>query len=324
MLGYIRAIYIPIAHQSCRQYPNLCTFIQINFAARAGTVKIWRPNLYIRADHTCDKVYGLNRWETRTLGLDVFGLLQLLSLPRQLRKKNAYSSKMISLVPCSLVNTIPLTADCIRKNASDISWLQISKANFGLELQWVPHQPSGWFEEYMVNAIKFGLGFVPLIGTILQIEFSLAWSLIRDPDHFMEVLKEEIPSVGLVVGVIDEIKAQIEKTKEYVPDGWAENGQSLQVPPNQIKGAIGEDAIVNGPGTTYTVAKTGKVLAKSGAVSAPAADQEDAEDVLEAKWAKYLPQIPGGVDIKEARETWLKVQEQIAERAWKPGTDMYF
>ena len=176
----------------------------------------------------------------------------------------------------------------------------------------------------MVNAIKFGLGFVPLIGTILQIEFSLAWSLIRDPDHFMEVLKEEIPSVGLVVGVIDEIKAQIEITKEYVPDGWAENGQSLQVPPNQIKGAIGEDAIVNGPGTTYTVAKTGKVLAKSGAVSAPAADQEDAEDVLEAKWAKYLPQIPGGVDIKEARETWLKVQKQIAERAWKPGTDMYF
>ncbi len=171
----------------------------------------------------------------------------------------------------------------------------------------------------MVNAIKFGLGFVPLVGTILQIEFSLAWSLIRDPDHFMDVLKEEIPSVALVAGVIDEIKAQIEKTKEHVPDGWAENGQPLQVPPNQIKGVIGEDAIVNGPGTTYTVAKTGKVLAKSGDVSAPAADQEDAEDALEAKWAEYLKMIPPGANIKRAREGWLKMQKEIAEKGYPKG-----
>lgn len=88
----------------------------------------------------------------------------------------------------------------------------------------------------MANAIKFGVGFVPVIGTILQISFALAWTAFTDPDRFMDVLKEEIPSVGLVVGLVEEIKAQIEKTRKFVPDGWAGNGNVLQVPPNQIKG----------------------------------------------------------------------------------------
>lgn len=65
---------------------------------------------------------------------------------------------------------------------------------------------------------------------------------------------------------------------------------------------------MNGPGTSYIVAKTGKVLAKSGGVPPPAEDQEDMEDELDAKWAEYLTKLPPGADTKAARKTWLEVQ----------------
>ena len=280
------------------------------------------------------------------MGLDVYGLLQLLSLPRQLRTTNAYASKMISLVPFSSVKTIPVTAECIRKNAYDLSWLQISKANFGLELQWVPHKPTGWFVEYVGNAVKFAVGFVPLIGTLLQVGFALGWTALIDPDRFMDVLQEEVPGLVFTIRIVDLIKEDIEKTREYMPAGWAENGKMLQAPPDQIKGDVGKDADMDGLVATYIIAKTGKVLDKSGGVPTPAADQEDVEEVMDgeiptpaadqedveevldatligdasdtdAKWLEYSKQIPPGSDMEKARKAWDAAQKMIAEMALK-------
>lgn len=159
----------------------------------------------------------------------------------------------------------------------------------------------------------------------------------------MDVLKEECPSVGFTIGFIEEVQTQAKKIREWVPDGWAENGRALQAPPNQIKGDVGKDGNLDGLGTTYIIAKTGKVLDKSGDVPPPAAGQEDVEDELDAdliedasesesqdevdvaaradaKFAKYLQNVPPGVDVKDARAGWDRAQEIIAaamaSKAW--------
>lgn len=171
-MGYIRAIYIPIAHQIDAQYKHLCTYIQINFTQR-GLVQIWRPRDKKFAGHNCDKTFGLKIYQDHAVGLDVYGLLQLLALRRQLRQLNAYTSKFISFVPCSAIKTILLSPKGSRVDGYDFNFATIANANFGVELQWMPHKPTTWFADYVKNVITFGLGFVPGIGFILSICFSL-------------------------------------------------------------------------------------------------------------------------------------------------------
>lgn len=322
MLGYIRAIYIPIAHEASKQYPQLCTFIQINFAAR-GTVDIWRPNWGTFGAHTCDKTYGLQIASDYTVGLDIYGLLQLLSLPRQLRQTNAYSSKMISIVPKGSLKTNGLAQAFKQHNRYDFDWTQIAKANFGLELQWLPHKPNGWFVEYIKNAIKFALDFVPIIGFILQIEFSLGWTALTDPDSFYETLKEEIPLVLLTDGIISELKSEAEKIKKFLPPGWDQVGRALQMRPDQIKDDIGGDkeGSLNGVGPSPTIVKTGKIMAKTGGVLAPADIKSEAQKAEEAylkemtaRWAsEKTDDVPPPEDMmseaEKAEKAMLKDME---------------
>ncbi|KAL8830035.1 MAG: hypothetical protein Q9191_001674 [Dirinaria sp. TL-2023a] len=265
MLGYIRAIYIPIAHQSSKQYPHMCTFIQINFAAK-GKVDIWRPDISQFANHDCDKVTGLGVHYTHSLGLNVFGLLRLLALPRQLRNADPYESKMIQITRgIDRIATVATSPDLIRKNGYDFDFPKILEANFGLELQWLPHTQDKWFEDYMKNLITLGIGFVPGIGPILAVSFVLGWSALTDPDSFFATLKTACPPLLLTDGVIRELQLEATLTKAFLPAGWDQVGKPFQIPPAQIQGELGTDQekSLDDVPKSESVEKTKKVIKKS-------------------------------------------------------------
>lgn len=277
MLGYIRAIYIPIAQQSDENYPDLCTFIQVNFTQR-GPTKVWRPYAKEFRIRNYDKTFGVNLSQNLAIGLDIYGLLQLLTLPRQLRVSNAYAAKLISIVQTNDIKTVPVSSLNLSQAVDqyDFSFTKIASANFGLEVQWKPYQSNTWFAEYVRNSITFALGFVPGVGFILAISFSLGWSALTDPDNFYDTLRSQIPAVILTEGIIQELKESAEATKKLLPPGWDVAGKALQMPPTQIKGGVGgDDALMQSLDETiesYNFFKAAKVLAKSGSVGTPAAD----------------------------------------------------
>lgn len=225
--------------------------------------------------HVCDKTFGLGVYENHTLGLDVYGLLQLLCLPRQLRGTNPYAAKLIHLTNKDRIKTVDLSQDLVRKDENDFDWAKLAGANLGLELQWMPHQNSDWFTEYVKNVINFALGFVPGVGFLLQIAFSLGWAGLTDPDTFYETLKSQIPAALLTDGIISELKNDADAIKKHLPPGWDQVGKAMQIQPDLIKDDIGTDekGSLDGVGKDPVIAKTGRIMGKSAGVPTPAATE---------------------------------------------------
>lgn len=240
MLTYIRAIYLPVAWSVSKDHADLCSYVQVNFAL-GRTVKVWHgENLF--KDVKTDQVLGLMKDEYRTLALNVTGLIELLTLPRQLRKDNCYNLKLIKLQdPNSLQPT--QKAEKTQRNYADISWLTIASGNFGLDLTWSPPQKSTWQENFIKNTINVALGFVPGAGPFLQIMFSVGWTLVseEDPDAAFKILKDLCPGVDLTEKIMQELIASAKETRAFLPDGWVELGLSAKKGVVEVK--VGERAI---------------------------------------------------------------------------------
>lgn len=84
----------------------------------------------------CDATKGLIRRPGRTLGLDIYGLAQMLSIPRQLRKGSPFQSRLLRVVPFRDVKTVPVQRRYYDKY--DFDWPTVCKANFGIDVQWRP------------------------------------------------------------------------------------------------------------------------------------------------------------------------------------------
>ena len=180
-------------------------------------------------DHPCDSTYGLGVWRGHTLGIDVQGLIQLLSLPRQLRKANAYASRLVKLVPMGDVRTAPLGPTYYA--GWDIDWTTIAKANFGLDVQWKPAQRGSWFENFFKNVLTMALGMIPVVGPILAVAFPVAWMLIVDPEAAFDELRNLMPGIDFADRVIRQrILNSVDETKEYLPDGWEQLALPAQKP----------------------------------------------------------------------------------------------
>ncbi|KAL8671355.1 MAG: hypothetical protein Q9168_004137 [Polycauliona sp. 1 TL-2023] len=220
-LAPIRAIYLPVAHSVSKDHSDLCSFVQVNFAL-SRTVKFWHGEGWFR-DVTTDKVLGLKQDVQRTLALDVAGLVSLLTLPRQLRRDNCYNLKLIKLQQSISLQPDPGVSKSY-SDGPDISWLTVAKGNYGLDLTWQPPQKSTWQESFIKNTLTVATGFIPGVGPIVQIMFSVGWTLIsqEDPQAAFAVLKELAPGFDLGEKIITEIKKAAKETRAFLPDGWEE------------------------------------------------------------------------------------------------------
>ena len=278
MLACIRSIYFPLAFTADQNHPQLCGWVQVNFA-QTRSVRIWRGGTTFTS-HPFHSTYGLGVWQGFTIGFDVHGLIQLLSLPRQLRKDNPYASRLIKIVPRGNITTRAPTTRY--RAAYDLDWTRVANANFGLDLQWRPAQGGSWLGNFMMNVITFGLGMIPVAGPFLAILFPVAWTLIVDPDSAYDLLRDLAPGVDLTDRIIRNILDSINETKEYLPTGW----EALALPAQPSSGA--QNAGLNETDVLESVPKLEEIgkslafiiaeetLAKSG--KAPVEDEPDDGD----------------------------------------------
>ena len=213
-----------------KDHPDLCSFVQVNFAL-SRTVKFWHGEGRFD-DIKTDKVLGLPKNVHRTLALDIAGLVQLLTLPRQLRRDNCYNLKLLKLQQAiSLQPAQPVSKSY--SDGPDLSWIHVANGNFGLDLVWQPPQKYTWTEQFIKNSLTVATGFIPGVGPIVQIMFSVGWTLIsqEDPQAAFAVLKELAPGFDLQEKIIIELKKAASETRAFLPDGWKElNLQTQQKP----------------------------------------------------------------------------------------------
>jgi hypothetical protein len=218
MLSYIRAIYLPVAHSVSKDHPDLCSFVQVNFALDRA-IKTWRGGDQF-VDHKTEKVLGLGKSAGNTVGLDVAGLIQLLTPPRQLRRDNCYNLRLIKIVSASTIKTVSVTKSF--EDRYDKSWLDVAKGNFGLDLTWRPAEKTTWMESFIRNTLTVAIGFVPGIGPLLQVAFTVGWTLLseEDPGAAFAMLKELCPGLDLAEHVVQELTKASSETRKFLPDEW--------------------------------------------------------------------------------------------------------
>ena len=114
-----------------------------------------------------------------------------------------------------------------------------------------------WFADYIENAITFALGFIPGVGFILSISFSLGWTALTDPDSFYAALKANVPAVLFANRIISELQKDAAETKQNLPLEWGQWVKACHVPPTQINGPVDTDtkASLDGVGQSVTFIK---------------------------------------------------------------------
>ena len=121
--------------------------------------------------------------------------------------------------------------------------------------------------------ITAGLGYIPVVGLISQIAFSLAWTGLTDYKSFIVTLTECLPYLSVLTPAIQEgLRKDTTEMKSYLPPGWAQVGSPLQKIGTQTVPGEGElmgadpDAPLTDPDGTPQAAlfvKGTKVLEKS-------------------------------------------------------------
>jgi len=229
--------------------------VQVNFAMD-GNKPIWRGGNHF-VNHPTTKACGLGIWANSVLGIDIYGLTELLCIPRAFRKVNAYSGKFIKITQRTDIRTVPVVKSL--SDSYDFDWTKVNKANTGLDLMWNPPQKSTWIENFMKNTLTIAIGFVPGIGPILAVAFPLAWTALTDPDSFVSTLKDLCPGIDLADHVVQEILKSAREAKSLVNDDMLNYSKALKQPEVQNT-KVNKDP--NESSATFI--ETEKVLAETG------------------------------------------------------------
>lgn len=97
----------------------------------------------------------------------------------------------------SAIETVSVTKSF--EDRYDKSWLAVAKGNFGLDLTWRAPGKTTWMESFVRNTLTFAIGYIPVVGPLLQIASSLGWILISEEDTgaVFAMLKDMCPSIDL-------------------------------------------------------------------------------------------------------------------------------
>ncbi|KAJ5318850.1 uncharacterized protein N7506_011554 [Penicillium brevicompactum] len=239
--AHIRAIYIPVAQQTSEEHPELCTFLNVNFAT-GREIRILShhykaehdlPGSYSVTDGTWETVrtevaLGLHSDANWTLAINIPHLVNLLSVPRFLRKHNVFSSKTIRMVDQLCVST----KGNVQKfsDGADIDWTTIVNANFGLTVQWAPP---------IRNSVTIAAGFMPIVGPIAAVAFPLVFTAITDPASFEATLRSTIPQLDLAKHIEYQLQKSTQDQRSYLSDSWRKSiqgGGGLFLPPTKVPG----------------------------------------------------------------------------------------
>lgn len=187
-----RAVYFPIAHQAGPGYEDLCVYLMIDFRLRQG-VTINSPAHNETVDMKFDREKGLTYRHRDVMSFDLKGIYNYLMLPQQLRNpdKDLYMPKnpkdaLITLWDCSKQYPFAVSELKVARLQffREIDLVNVINDNYGVDVTWQPYQYSSWVVDFLTHIVELGLGFIPVIGPMLSVSFSIGLQAIMDPDSF--------------------------------------------------------------------------------------------------------------------------------------------
>ncbi|KAL8888462.1 MAG: hypothetical protein Q9215_004105 [Flavoplaca cf. flavocitrina] len=211
-------------------HPDLFLFVQVNLPL-SMTVRFWHGEGRYYDVNTV-MVLGLPKNVHRTLALGVAGLVQLLTIPRQLCTDNSYNLEFLKFQQAiSLQPAQPISKSY--SDSPDLNWIHVTNGGFGLELVWQPTQKYTWTEQLIKNSFTVATGFIPGVGLTVQLMFSIRWTLIsqENPQAAFAVLNELAPGVDLQKKIIIGLKIAASEAIASLTDGWKELNLQMQQKP---------------------------------------------------------------------------------------------
>ncbi|KAL8883421.1 MAG: hypothetical protein Q9192_007175, partial [Flavoplaca navasiana] len=166
------------------------------------TVKFWHGEGRRFYNVKTDKVLGCPKNVHRTVALDIAGLVQLLTLPRQLRKDNCYSLKLLKLQQATSLKPFQPVSKSY-SDRPDLSWIHVANGSFGLDLVWQPPQKYAWTDQFIRTASQ------------------------SQPALYLELA----PGFDLQEKIIIELKKAASETRAFLPDGWKQLNLQTQEKP---------------------------------------------------------------------------------------------
>ncbi|GKU07876.1 unnamed protein product [Fusarium langsethiae] len=186
----LRAIYFPVAQQTDQAFPNLCTYVVIDFRHR-GEIDIidFRGRPHHKLSVTSHG--GLGWRDTMTWGFHIPDIIAYLAIPHKLRNPDyrLFKSKdrEDDLVVCAPSTVAWRSSSAVLQHPyffREIDFANILSATFGVEVGWRPFEPSNFLRNLLISLIDLGLGFIPGVGPILSVAFGIAVQLFEDPESF--------------------------------------------------------------------------------------------------------------------------------------------
>ena len=263
-----RAIYFPLAHQAGPGYEDLCVYLMIDFRLRKG-VQMYSPygdNKWLSLNF--NRETGLTYRHQDTMSFDLKGIYNYLVLPQQLRDVNKGLYKSADTTD-QLIVMYDMTRPSfyMRKVATrpfvrEMDLAKVISDNFGVDVTWQPYEYSSWVVNFIVKITTVGLGFIPVVGPLLAVSFSVGLQAITDPDAFTE---ENI--LDLSVDVIAGIVSAGQGVGENLPKSFKTSKAKLLVVQGPSQGAQPE------PGSTPK-----QEVQDEGKLEAPDEGKQEAQD----------------------------------------------
>ena len=219
LTAIVRAVYFPLAYQCDENFEGLCSYLMVDFRMRKSIA-------FRNSDHgittlECSSVYGLTKdaWSW-SMGFDLQGLYGYLALPRQLRnpdfglfESSSKGDELIWLTHNEYIGEHNPETKVSFDREMDLA--KVVSSNLGVDLVWTPYEFSSWAVKLFTSLVEFGLGFIPVVGPLLAVEFSITVTAITDPDFFKSDNILELP-LDILGAVLDSAS----QNKKFMAEGF--------------------------------------------------------------------------------------------------------
>ena len=223
----IRAVYFPLAHVCSEAFPDVCSYVMVDFRLRDGIEFSLVPGGSRRVQLSDTEGLGRGQWNF-SLAFDLQGIYHYLSLPRQLRHpdQGLYNAKsrgdiLISMVMDRAVTT-GVSENVMKQREQKVAFnremdlARVVSANLGVDLVWAPYEYSSFVFNLFTGIAELALGFIPVVGPLLSFGFSITVTAITDPDFFRA---DNI--LDLKLDFLEAILDSGVRTKKYMTPGFS-------------------------------------------------------------------------------------------------------
>ncbi|KAF5531305.1 hypothetical protein FNAPI_13295 [Fusarium napiforme] len=230
----LRAIYFPVAFNTDQAFPNLCTYVVIDFRHRTqlqmvdinGWTRIFNLNSH----------NGLGWNDGVTWGFNIKDIIAYLCIPHKLRNPDygLFESKqrgqeLVVFANSSLVWRSSFATTNHRDFFREMDFARILSATFGVEVGWRPYQHNPFLRDMLIRITQLGLGFIPVAGPILSVVFGIGVQLLTDPESFR---RDNI--LDLTFAVLEAVIESGTRSQKFIAPDWLaqcpRGGQQRGVP----------------------------------------------------------------------------------------------